>query len=221
MVARRGDDSRRRWHTPVVPDDALPEPFLAEARALEDAYLTTDDPIRGSGFGGGPERWRAERSPILEAVDDDGAFLDVGCANGFLLECLVAWAAERGISLEPHGVDLGARLVAAARERLPRHATNLHVGNAWDWSPPRRYRYVYLLADLVPPDVLDRQLARVMAEFVEPGGRLILGDYGSRSRGIEPRDVAAILSQQWTVIGTSEGGDPRGTRFAWADRSVG
>ena len=45
--------------------------------ALEDSYLSSDDPIAQSGFGGGAARWRAEREPILTAVDHDGDFLDV------------------------------------------------------------------------------------------------------------------------------------------------
>jgi hypothetical protein len=68
----------------------LPPDFLNRARSLEASYLQTDDPIRQSGFGGGSERWRAERSPILNAIESDGDMLDIGCANGYLLECLVA-----------------------------------------------------------------------------------------------------------------------------------
>jgi len=63
----------------------LPPEFLARVRALEDAYLASDDPIEQSGFHSGPIRWRAEREPILDAVEGDGSFLDVGWANGYLL----------------------------------------------------------------------------------------------------------------------------------------
>ncbi|MGH8873833.1 MAG: hypothetical protein ACRDVM_01075 [Acidimicrobiia bacterium] len=59
-----------------------PRSFLAEMRALEDAYLRTDDPIAQSGVGGGPPRWRAEREPLLDGVAGNGDLLDVGCANG-------------------------------------------------------------------------------------------------------------------------------------------
>ncbi len=69
----------------------LPRDFVRRIESLEEAYLRSDDPIRQSGFGGGAERWRAERGPILEAVEGDGDLLDIGCANGYLLECLVAW----------------------------------------------------------------------------------------------------------------------------------
>ena len=61
-----------------------PAGFLEDARGLKAAYLTSDDPIRQSGFGGGRGRWVSERSPLVEAIDADGDFLDVGCANGLL-----------------------------------------------------------------------------------------------------------------------------------------
>ena len=34
--------------------------------------------------------WRARRGHLCQAVDRDGSLLDVGCANGHLLEHLVA-----------------------------------------------------------------------------------------------------------------------------------
>jgi SAM-dependent methyltransferase len=214
MVAMGGDASRGAILAPV-PDHPLPPEWLANLQHLERAYLESGDPIRGSGFSGGPQRWRAERSPILEAIGTDGDIIDVGCANGYLLECLVGWAHERGITLTPHGLDIGPGLVEAARARLP--GASIHLGNAWDWTPPRRYRYVYALADLVPVDRLDPMVDRLLAEFVEPGGRLIVGDYGSRSRRITPRSVAAILRAHGLVAGETAGGDPPVTRFAWID----
>ena len=83
----------------------LPVAFLHRLRALEGSYLRETDPIRQSGFGGGPERWRTERALVLDAVPDDGDFLDVGCANGYLLECLVQWGDEQHVRLTPYGVD--------------------------------------------------------------------------------------------------------------------
>ena len=71
----------------------------------------------GSGFGGMAAAWRAYRGHLCQAIDRDGSFLDVGCANGHLLESMVAWCAEQGVRLEPYGVDLSAGLVAEARRR--------------------------------------------------------------------------------------------------------
>ncbi|MGD2174104.1 MAG: class I SAM-dependent methyltransferase [Candidatus Brocadiaceae bacterium] len=197
----------------------LPPEFLDELREVEASYLAHEDPILRSGFSGGAERWRAERSPILEAVDGDGDLLDVGCANGYLLECLVAWAAERGISLTPHGLDVGPRLIALARRRLPRFADNFFVGNAWDWRPPRRFRYVYTLYDCVPENYLAEYVERLLGRVVEPGGRLIVGAYGSRSDNLAPFDVAGFLEGAgYELRGTAIGGRPPVTAFAWLDR---
>ena len=197
---------------------ALPHDFLRGLKKLEESYLASDDPIRQSGFGGGPERWRVERGPILEAVEADGDFLDACCANGFLLECLVEWGREEGRGITPHGLDAGRRLVELARRRLPGHAANIHVGNVWDWRAPRTYDYVYVLADCVPSAFLPELVRRVRTRTVAPGGRLILGAYGSRSRGLPPLDVGGFLADLGSsVVGTAHGGTPPITAFAWVD----
>jgi SAM-dependent methyltransferase len=203
----------------MTPPARLPDAFLNELRALEASSLQRSDPIEQSGFGGGSERWQAEREPILDAVTSDGELLDIGCANGYLLECLMAWGRERGITLIPYGLDLGARLIDLARQRHPRVADHFFVGNAWEWEPPRRFRFVYTLLDAVPPSFLPTYLDRLLARVVAPGGRLIVGDYGSRSRGFPARDVEAILqSAGLTVAGSATAGDGI-ARFAWVDRN--
>jgi SAM-dependent methyltransferase len=202
-----------------VTDESLPDAFLAEIRALEDAYLRTDDPIRQSGFGGGAELWRAERWPLLEAVTGDGDLLDIGCAVGYLAECLVEWGAERGVRLTPHGIDLGERLIAEAKKRLPRYADNFVVANGWDWRPGRRFRYVYTLSDWVPLEMLRDYVGRSLERLVEPGGRLIVGSYGSRSRGTPALPLSEMLaSYGYVVAGQASGGDPPLRAFAWIDR---
>jgi SAM-dependent methyltransferase len=194
-----------------------PDEFMGEMAALEDAYLSSDDPIEQSGFSGGPERWREERGPILDAVVGDGHFLDVGCANGYLLECLVAWAAEDGIQLTPHGLDLGSRLIEVARRRFGDLSANLHHGDVWTWQPPRTYDYVYTLTHLAPPGLLG-DLCRRLVTWVRPGGRLIIGDYGSHRRGIEPQDMRMVLkSLGFEVAGAAVGGTPTVATFAWVD----
>jgi 2-polyprenyl-3-methyl-5-hydroxy-6-metoxy-1,4-benzoquinol methylase len=90
----------------------LPADFLQHLTKLQAAYLQEVDPIRQSGFSGGTERWRAERSPILGAVTASGSLLDVGCANGYLLECLMQWGSETGVALTPFGIDCSEGLIA-------------------------------------------------------------------------------------------------------------
>lgn len=200
----------------------LPDGFLRELKELEDAYLRHSNPIEQSGFHGGADRWRAEREPILDAIESDGDLLDVGCANGYLLECLVEWGWKRDVALTPYGLDQGARLIELAQQRQPHLADHFFIGNAWDWVPPRRFRYVYSLLDQVPPGYLKPYLLRLLSTTVEPGGRLIVGDYGSRSRGVPARNIAAALEGAGLmVVGETSGGegeDGAVARFAWVER---
>jgi hypothetical protein len=56
---------------------------------LEDSYTAAEEPWQqsGVGLGGGrsAEYWEAIRRPIAECVGRSGTFLDIGCANGYLL----------------------------------------------------------------------------------------------------------------------------------------
>ncbi len=51
-------------------------------------YLGSDDARAQSGFRGSDARWEAARRLIACAVDAPGTLLDVGCANGLLMESL-------------------------------------------------------------------------------------------------------------------------------------
>ena len=146
---------------------------------LETSYLRDGTPRGGSGFGGTAADWRALRGHLCQAIDRDGSFLDVGCANGHLLESMVAWCAERGVRLEPYGVDLSAGLVAEARRRLPEWADRLWVGNALDWTAPggRRFDHVHTLLDLVPAARMGQMVRHQLEHLVAPGGRLLVSSY--------------------------------------------
>ena len=196
----------------------LPHNFLQELEALEAAYLLEDDPIRQSGFSGGAERWQSERGPILQAIDADGDLLDIGCANGYLLKCLIEWGGERGLRLTPHGLDQGSRLIELAKERLPEYSDNFHVGNAWDWQPQRKYRYAYMLYDCIPLEYLAEGVHRLLKQIVAPQGRLIIGAYGSKSDSIPPFDIGDFLEAEgFAVAGRAVGGAAPITKFAWLD----
>ena len=198
----------------------LPTAFLAATARMTARYLAHDDPRLQSGFGGGAERWHRERCPILTAVDRDGTILDLGCANGFLLECLLAWGNERGVALVPYGVDQSAALIHLARERFPAFPDHFFIANVWSWVPPRRFTYVYTLADVVPESFLRAYLRRLAAEFVESGGVLIVGSYGSHSRGEQPLPLEKLLPRYGLELGGSVRAGPEGiVRFAWSVRS--
>jgi SAM-dependent methyltransferase len=203
----------------MISNRDLPQEFHRRLRSLEKSYLEETDPIRQSGFGGGSKRWREEREPILKAVTGDGDFLDIGCANGHLLECLVAWAEERDINLTPYGMDTGYKLIELAKKRMPEYSDNFFVGNAWDWKPSRKYRYVYSLNDCVPEDFLEEYVHRLLSRTVIDGGRLIIGAYGSRSQKTALFDIDGFLtSRDFAITGMATGGHPPVTMFVWIDK---
>lgn len=202
----------------------LPESHLESIRILESAYLRHRDPIKQSGFNGGADRWRLERSPLLDAVTGDGEFLDLGCANGHLLESVMVWAGERGINLTPYGVDLNPRLLQEAIRRFPNQPDHFWIANAWGWLPPRRFRWVYAIWDLVPIEFLPQLATHLLETTVANNGALIFGAYGSRSEDRPSVAIADVLREGCLpVSGISQGGklpsDGPVTRFAWINRS--
>ena len=163
------------------------------AELLEDAYVAAGAGPGGSGSGETSEgAWRAKRQHLAVPMDRDGTWLDVGCANGHLLATLPAWAAERGVTIEPHGLELLPRVAELARSLHPELAGSIWTGSVMSWTPPTRFRYVTTLDDAVPPDRLDVLVTRLLRDFVAPGGRLIVSSY--TTRGQPPRRLFEDLT---------------------------
>lgn len=161
--------------------------FTANRAELAEFYLADPvNPYQQSGRSSDAARWVETRQCIATAVDRDGSFLDVGCANGLLLETLAGWLPD--ITIRPYGVDFIGELVTLARDRVP--DGEFWVGNAWDWDPPRRFTFVRTNLEYVPAEDRAEFVAR-QSGWVEPGGRLILCHY--RDRGTRQIDTAAFL----------------------------
>jgi 2-polyprenyl-3-methyl-5-hydroxy-6-metoxy-1,4-benzoquinol methylase len=142
-------------------------------------------------------------------VPDGTDVLDIGCANGLLMESLVAWAAEEGRTLSPYGVEISARLADLARTRLPHWADRIWTGNAMTWTPPRRFDVVRTGLDYVPPRRRADFVARLLDEVVSPGGRLVVGVFNEE----KDRGTVADTLRSWghTVAGATSRAhrDPR------------
>ncbi len=130
----RGEIDEAAWHE------------AAEALVVA-AYLAAETPWGQSGKSGTADDWEWSRSLIADAIDRDGAFLDVGCANGYLLECLVRWT---DFGVEPYGLEISRDLAALARTRLPSWSERIFLGNALTWEAPRTFTYVRTGLEYVP-----------------------------------------------------------------------
>ncbi len=184
----RADSGSARRPNPVrrsailMRDNRSDGEYYERLRALlEDSYVSADERgnvLGGSGSSGDMVKWEGKRRVIASAFDRSGTWLDVGCANGLLMETLAAWVAENGHYIEPYGLDLSERIAERARKRLPHWAARIWTGNVMEFEPSIRFDYVTTLADSVPIErrpALVRRLARL---YLKPGGRLILSCYG-------------------------------------------
>jgi 2-polyprenyl-3-methyl-5-hydroxy-6-metoxy-1,4-benzoquinol methylase len=196
-------------------------------RTLEAAYLRGATPQEGSGFGGDMGEWRQARWHITEAIAGDGTFLDVGCANGLLMESVAAWCAERGLAVESYGVDISPALAGLARQRLPRWAARIWAGNAAGWRPPRgqSFDYVHILLDCVPRARRADLIRHHLAHTVRPGtGRLLVSDYAADPAAGHPAAPETVTALGFRCAGRTSGGDRPGRvplPTAWIDAGEG
>ena len=194
----RGDIDEDGWHR-------------AMADLVVPAYLAAETPWAQSGKSGDEALWQEARSHVVDAIDRDGTFLDVGCASGYLMECVVHWSSYR---TEPYGLEIAPELAALARRRLPHWADRIFVGNALDWTPPRRFDFVRTGLDYAPP----RRRRDLVAHLLSCCDRLIVGSFNEE---IEERVLeAAVQSWGFSIAGRSERThrDPRVMRRVfWID----
>ena len=181
-------------------DEELRRCFEANKNILETAYLAGTHPWQQSGVGLRTPRsaqdWEVLRRPIADCLTSSGIFLDIGCANGYLLECILRWTQERSLLLIPYGLDFSEKLVALARQRLPQYADHIFVGNAWDWLPPQTFDYVNTTLDYVPDELREAFVHRLLDHYVQPGGRLLIAEYLGRNTGVPEIRIDEKL-RQW------------------------
>ena len=177
------------------------------AAEITPAYLSADNPRTQSGFAGDEAHWIQARGLIADAIDRAGTFLDVGCANGYLMECLEGWTEQKGYRIEPYGLDISPELIEVARQRLPQWASRLFIGNAIDWEPNRRFDFVRTSLEYVPRSRQSELIRRLLERMVAPRGRLIIGTCNEEkiSGQHRRRSTAELLrSWGWNIAGNSE-----------------
>jgi SAM-dependent methyltransferase len=157
--------------------------FELHYRFFTRAYLLGENPRAQSGHSGDERAYRYTQGMILEAIERDGSFLDVGCANGYLIEKINQWLQGTGLTVDFYGLDISPELVELAKKRLPQWNARFFLGNALYWMPARKFDYVCVreLA-YVPRNGRRAFFEHMVALFLEKEGRLILGPF-SEERG--------------------------------------
>jgi len=192
----------RAWREVAAIDEALDRGEIDEDgwhQAMADlvvpAYLAADTPWGGSGKSGDDELWTWSRSLIADAIDRDGSFLDVGCANGYLMESLPRWTS---FDVVPYGLDISEELSALAKRRLPQWADRIWTGNALTWEPPMRFTYIRTGLEYVPVP-RHEELVRHLLTFCE---RLVIGVFNEQ---IYEHDTEELMrSWGFLIAGRSE-----------------
>jgi hypothetical protein len=194
----RGEIDEEGWHR-------------AMAALVVPAYLAAATPWEQSGKSGGAASWEHGRSLLVDAIDRPGSFLDVGCANGYLMESVARWSRH---PVQPYGLDISPELAELARRRLPRWADRIWVGNALHWRPPRRFEFVRTGLEYVPP----RRRPELVEHLLRHCDRLIVGVFNEeRERRAREEEVASWGHE---IAGRSERPhrDPRiAYRAFWID----
>jgi SAM-dependent methyltransferase len=171
--------------------------YFEEQRAFHEAtYLAGTNPRAQSGFGRDEIDWRRFRSAIVAPITTPGSFLDIGCANGLLMESVMQWAAEAGHRIEPYGLEISEELAELARRRLPHWRDRIYTGNAFSWTPTFRFDYVRTELVYVPATRRREFVERLLKEFLAPNGLLLLCSYGSsRPEGARAEPLLDQLAQ--------------------------
>ena len=186
----RGEIDAAEWHRRI-------------GAIIGPSYLAATDPRGQSGSSSSPAEWERARRFLFAAVHRDGTFLDVGCANGHLLECAVVWLAESGYRIEPYGLEILPELAALARRRLPHWADRIITGNALAWVPERPFDFVRTGLEYVPARLRPELVRHLLDVAVAPDGRLIIGAH-SELASSQPQREGEVARWGFRVAGRIE-----------------
>ena len=103
---------------------------------------------------------------LVDAFDHDGSWLDVGCANGLLMETLTMRAREKGLQVKPYGFALSPRIAEVVRRRLQHSSDRISTGNVMTWEPQMPFDYITVIADSVPATARHDLVERLITRFL-------------------------------------------------------
>ncbi len=185
--------------------EELAQWFDANKTLLETAYLNGQHPWQQSGVGLHSQRtakdWETLHRPIADCIDRSGSFLDIGCANGYLLECMLHWVSERDLIIDPYGLDLSEKLIELAKDRLPHFAYHFYVGNAWHWTPPQTFDYVRTELVYVPTELHQQFVSLLLERYLHPNGwDLLIAEYRGRQQAEPAITIDSYLASMGFAV---------------------
>jgi len=218
----------RGWREVSAINQALESGQIDEAEwhasmadLVRPTYLAAESVYAQAGHGGDAASWEQSRGFIADALHQDGTFLDAGCANGILMESVQRWGADRGLHIEPYGLDIVPEFVERTRSRLPHWADRIYLGNIREWClGEMRFDYVMLRPEYAPDHRRAEMVTHVMEHVLQSGGRLIffVGNEEAELRSVE----ADIIRHGFGVDGRVEVPHPQDSRLVrrlfWIDK---
>ena len=177
----RGEIGDAEWHE-------------AMASLVVPAYLVAENPRAGSGHSGTSEDWEWSRGIVAEGIPATAqTYLDVGCANGLLMESVHRWS-----GVEPYGLEISPELAELARRRLPHWRDRIFVGSALIWEPGRRFDVVRTGLEYVPKPRRPELVAHLLS-FCD---RLVIGKFNEEAG--ERRLEGEVASWGRVIAGHAE-----------------
>ena len=183
---------------------------------LKDPTLSTQW-IQGSKCSGTLQFWLSTRAFIIDAINQSGTILDIGCANGFLLACLNQWLQQKSLTLIPYGIECDPSILQC-RRLFPHWLHNSHFIqidlNTFLSSPtkeaeafPSQFDFIYWNVwehgcDL-KEDHQQRWLCK-LCSMTSLGEKLLLGLYGAKENNdIKSDRIKGIIIQNFPYINES------------------
>jgi len=130
-------------------------------------------------FGRDLDGWTAIRKFVADVPHHDGAVLDIGCANGFFLWCILQWSSY---NLIPYGIDVEKELILKAQKLFPELGDHFESTSFENFiqSHSRTYDFIYwnVWTDYNP----SKSVLMRLLEYLNHDGRLILAFYDSEEQ---------------------------------------
>jgi len=168
---------------------------------IEESYLRYKEPWKQSGFMMSEEDWVKCRKPVADCMDKSGTFLDISCSIGYLLESVLSWTKERGLSITPYGIDASEKLIKVAKTRLTAFENNLVVANAMSWVSPLKYDFVRADLSYVLIESQEQFLQRIFNNFLTADGKVILCEFRSKGQDVkEPWSLDKVKNWDFKIV---------------------